>query len=144
MRNSITWTPASTPPVPDNSASEIVPVIATVELPDDPFKPGHPYRDEFRFIFAWYDFWVGLFWDAKKRRLYVFPVPMLGFYVQLARRHRFDFTERECEDSDWRIVASNLKAAQRYMEQGCPAGRYTWLDAPNSIAESRAKQEAEA
>jgi hypothetical protein len=29
-------------------------------------------------IAAWYDFWVGLFWDAKKRRLYFFPVPCIG------------------------------------------------------------------
>ena len=33
-------------------------------------------------IFAWYDLWVGAFWDAAKRRLYVFPVPTLGLVIQ--------------------------------------------------------------
>lgn len=32
-------------------------------------------------IFAWYDFWVGLFWDSKKRKLYVFPIPMVGIVI---------------------------------------------------------------
>lgn len=33
-------------------------------------------------IFAWYDLWVGAFWDRGKRRLYVFPIPMFGFVVE--------------------------------------------------------------
>lgn len=37
-------------------------------------------------IFAWYDFWVGAFWDCQKRRLYLFPVPMLGIVIQFQVR----------------------------------------------------------
>lgn len=35
-----------------------------------------------RFIFAWYDLWVGAFWDQKGRRLYLLPFPCCGIVIQ--------------------------------------------------------------
>ncbi len=32
-------------------------------------------------IFAWYDLWIGLFIDRPKKRVYLFPVPMLGIVI---------------------------------------------------------------
>ncbi len=39
-------------------------------------------------IFAWFDFWVGAYWDKRKKRLYLFPVPMFGVILQFGRRAR--------------------------------------------------------
>jgi hypothetical protein len=33
-------------------------------------------------LFAWYDLWVGVFWDAAKRKLYVLPLPCIGIVIQ--------------------------------------------------------------
>ena len=33
-------------------------------------------------IFAWYDFWIGGFYDQKNRRLYLM-VPCVGIVIQL-------------------------------------------------------------
>ena len=33
-------------------------------------------------IFAWYDLWVGAYWDRAGRRLYVLPLPCLGVVIQ--------------------------------------------------------------
>lgn len=38
-------------------------------------------RFGFRFMVAWYDLWVGVFIDRRKHRVYVFPLPCLGFVV---------------------------------------------------------------
>lgn len=32
-------------------------------------------------MFAWYDLWVGAFWDTRKRSLYIFPVPCFGVRI---------------------------------------------------------------
>lgn len=37
-------------------------------------------------MFAWYDFWIGLFWDQRKRKLYIFPVPMFGVCVSFREK----------------------------------------------------------
>lgn len=37
---------------------------------------------KFKFVFAWYDLWVGAFIDRPKRRLYLFPVPCFGAYIE--------------------------------------------------------------
>lgn len=34
-------------------------------------------------IFAWYDLWVGAYYDRRNRRLYVLPVPCLGVVVDV-------------------------------------------------------------
>jgi len=31
-----------------------------------------------RLLFAWYDLWVGAYWDRKARALYVLPLPCVG------------------------------------------------------------------
>lgn len=35
-----------------------------------------------RLIFAWYDLWIGFYWDRRTRRLYILPIPTLGIVVQ--------------------------------------------------------------
>ena len=42
-------------------------------------------RPRVRFVFAWYDLWVGAYWDRERRRLYLLPVPCLGLVLEWPR-----------------------------------------------------------
>jgi energy-converting hydrogenase Eha subunit G len=39
-----------------------------------------------QFIFAWYDLWVGAFWDKKKRWLYILLIPMCGIILKFGQK----------------------------------------------------------
>ena len=39
-----------------------------------------------RFFFAWFDFWVGWYYDRKKRILYVCPLPMVVLAFDFGRK----------------------------------------------------------
>jgi len=32
-------------------------------------------------VVAWYDFWVGAYYDRKLHRVFMFPIPMVGICV---------------------------------------------------------------
>lgn len=42
-----------------------------------------PWYKRISFFFAWYDMWLGLYWDREKRYLYIMPLPMIGIKLQI-------------------------------------------------------------
>lgn len=39
-------------------------------------------------VFAWYDLWIGAYWDRKDRKLYILPVPCLGVCLYLTKAEK--------------------------------------------------------
>lgn len=37
-------------------------------------------------IFAWYDLWIGLFWNKDKNWLYILPFPTIGIILKFPQR----------------------------------------------------------
>ncbi len=38
-----------------------------------------------RFIFRWFDLWVGVFIDRPHKKVYIFPLPCFGAVISYAR-----------------------------------------------------------
>ena len=41
-------------------------------------------------LFAWYDMWVGAYWDRDKRKLYILPLPCIGIVIEWRRTNNND------------------------------------------------------
>jgi hypothetical protein len=60
-------------------------------------------------VFAWYDLWIGLFWDRRRRCLYLLPLPMIGIRIQLTPRG----SASEAAESSTTPVNARSQAAGR-------------------------------
>jgi len=94
-------------------------------------------------LFEWCDFWVGIYWDKKKRKLYILPIPMFGIAIQFGSapendtrgQHLADFVREgadiECPDcrtichiyrsnSNWEIICKKcLRMASGPFSRSC-------------------------
>lgn len=41
-----------------------------------------------RLLFAWYDFYIGIFYHKNKRAIYIFFLPMLGIEIRLTSSYK--------------------------------------------------------
>lgn len=47
---------------------------------------------EIKMQFAWYDFWIGIYYDRKEKTLYFCPLPMVVFSF---RRNKQEIEDNE-------------------------------------------------
>lgn len=58
--------------------------LAGREVPEGQ-KLGSPVGFSIKPLFAWYDLWIGAFWDGGRGRLYLLPLPCIGLVIQFPR-----------------------------------------------------------
>lgn len=60
-----------------------------------------------KFFFAWYDAWVGFFYDQQKRVLYFCPLPCLVFKIQAV--------EQSVQSDECQCLAVQAKGAHEFL-----------------------------
>jgi hypothetical protein len=59
-------------------------------------------------LFAWYDIWVGAFWDKKAHWLYILPIPMCGIILKFRPKSGLILQDRIAYNMDNRIYKQYL------------------------------------
>lgn len=54
----------------------------------------------FQLILAWYDMWIGAYWDAGHRTLYICPLPMVVLRFQFPGR-KDEAKHRKDREAAW-------------------------------------------
>lgn len=55
------------------------------EKTDPEVKTAVIHRFRAQFFFAWYDWWIGAYWDRSNRLLHICPLPMIGVKIVVPR-----------------------------------------------------------
>lgn len=87
-----------------------------------------------KLIFAWYDIWIGAFYDKKKNWIYIFPLPMLGIILKLPEKWRISYVVRmwrlpnygKCKDCKTERATHDWNGHEHYLCDSCgeSADRY--------------------
>ena len=62
-----------------------------------------------QFIFKWFDFWVGLFWDQKKKWLYILPFPTIGIILKFNKPPKVNIDD---PNAPWNWRTEHLRNKQ--------------------------------
>jgi hypothetical protein len=60
------------------------------------------YKMKFRLFFAWYDLWVGMYWNKKKRTAYLCLIPMVCLKIAFGQN-----------DSLWKCLLQAMQRPER-------------------------------
>jgi hypothetical protein len=52
------------------------------EMLDEQHALAQRRRIAIKLLLAWYDIWVGVFWDRQRRKVYILPLPCIGIVVE--------------------------------------------------------------
>lgn len=59
-----------------------------------------PHKSEVHVFFAWYDCWIGVYWDRTRKVLYICPLPMLCVRIRLSAWKQASLNEWRAEQEE--------------------------------------------
>lgn len=85
-----------------------------------------------RIFFAWYDFWIGWFYDRNNRVLYVCPFPMIAFQFGTPKPRSGIAVHHLTPHGEWLIVYGRAAIEMKKVLQAIDYARASglWKETP--------------